>query len=270
MADEPEVIKQQMEETRASLTEKLETLEHQVVATVQNATSAVTETVDTVKEAVQETVGTVKESMHETVETVKDTFDLERQVARHPWAMMAGAVAVGYLGGYLINRAQAGNTRGLAPGYVYGTGYWPPEMQPRRDGPPASEALTEAGPAGEFRPAKEKAAEGPGWLSSLTEQFQPEIQQIKGLAIGTLLGVVRDMLTRSVPPTLEAQVGDVVNSLTTKLGGKPLRGPILPEPTSPSTVKGEEYEHRYGTEMGRPLGPAERQGQAALGQVDRR
>src|SRR5262245_55877302 len=100
MADEqPKVIRHQMEETRASLTEKLETLEHQVVGTVQGATSAVTETVENVKEAVAETVETVKGTVRETVETVKETFDLSRQVDRHPWLMVGGSVALGFLCG---------------------------------------------------------------------------------------------------------------------------------------------------------------------------
>ena len=53
MDHEPEeVIKQQMLETRASLTDKLETLEQQVAGTVHSAKAAVTDTVDSVKEAV--------------------------------------------------------------------------------------------------------------------------------------------------------------------------------------------------------------------------
>src|SRR5947209_5600271 len=106
MDNEPEeVIKHQMLETRASLAEKLETLEQQVVGTVQSATTAVTDTVESVKDAVQETVEMARASVHHTVEAVKDTFDLSLQVRRHPWFMMAGSVALGYAGGCLLNRA---------------------------------------------------------------------------------------------------------------------------------------------------------------------
>ena len=68
MDDEPEVIRQQMEETRSALTDKIERLEHQVVGTVQNTTRAVNDTVENVKEAVQETVSTVKDTVSGTVE----------------------------------------------------------------------------------------------------------------------------------------------------------------------------------------------------------
>src|SRR5713226_6434711 len=97
MDNEPEeVIKQQMLETRASLAEKLETLEQQVVGTVHSATSAVTDTVESVKDAVQHTV-----------EAVKDTFDLSHHVREHPWLMVGGSVTVGFAAGCLTGRAAA-------------------------------------------------------------------------------------------------------------------------------------------------------------------
>ena len=95
MENECEVIRQQMDETRSAMTDKMETLEHQVVESVQAASAAVSETVQT-----------VRDSVHETVETVKDTFDLPRQVDRRPWTMMAAATALGYLGGYLLSRTN--------------------------------------------------------------------------------------------------------------------------------------------------------------------
>src|SRR5581483_4976543 len=102
MGNEPEeVIKHQMLETLASLAEKLETLEQQVVGTVHNATSAVTDTVETVKDAVQQTVQMAKDSVTNTVEAVKDTFDLSRQVDDHPWLMFGGSVAAGFVTGHL-------------------------------------------------------------------------------------------------------------------------------------------------------------------------
>jgi len=64
-----------MEETRASLTEKLGTLEQKVVGTVENATTVVTETVDAIKETVHETVATVQDGVKDSVEDrVEDTL----------------------------------------------------------------------------------------------------------------------------------------------------------------------------------------------------
>ena len=102
MENESEMIRQQMDETRTAMTEKIEMLEHQVVETVQVASTAVADTVENVKEIVRDSLQTVKESVHETVETVKDAFDLHRQVDQRPWTMFAGATALGYLGACLL------------------------------------------------------------------------------------------------------------------------------------------------------------------------
>jgi len=118
-SESPEVIEQQMEETRSSLTEKVAALESQVVGTVQTATQAVQDTVSTVKSAVQETVSTVKESVQESVaavketvqgsvdavkENVKETFDVTHHVQENPYLMVGGAVVAGLITGLLVFR----------------------------------------------------------------------------------------------------------------------------------------------------------------------
>jgi hypothetical protein len=76
MAEEPEVIRRQIEQTRSSLTEKLETLEAQVKETVEAVTS--------------------------TVSSVKRAIDVERQVREHPFGMTGGALLVGLAAGYVL------------------------------------------------------------------------------------------------------------------------------------------------------------------------
>src|SRR5262249_33716854 len=129
----------------ASLAEKLETLEQQVVGTVQNATSAVSDSVECVKDAVQETVDRAKTSVYDTVEAVKDTFDVTRQVREHPWLMMGGSVALGFASGYLLNRAGSTVNR-THPGRVPSLSTLVPHTGgPERDGgagqPHSREAL---------------------------------------------------------------------------------------------------------------------------------
>src|SRR5262249_44883457 len=200
MVDEPEVIQQQMEQTRASLSAKLEDLERKVVETVHGA-----------KEAVHETVETVKETVHESVETVKETFDLRLQVERHPWAMLGIAAGAGYLSGMLLNRAGPATS--------------PAAFEPAASSwtPPAPQ------PAAAFRDeaASPKREEGAGLVHQLANKFSPEIDKLKGLALGTLFAVVRDVVSQSAPEPLKPQLREVVDNITVKLGGKPIHGPIL-------------------------------------------
>lgn len=124
MDNPPEVIRQQMEETRASLQDKLEVLEQQVINTVQDASQTVEnvkDTMEAVKDTVQGTAETVKETVQDTVQSVKDTLSIDRQVREHPWAMLAGAAVVGFLGGRLLQRLTAIPSQPLpqpAPAYV--------------------------------------------------------------------------------------------------------------------------------------------------------
>lgn len=234
--DSPEVIKQQMEQTQASLQTKIEALEQQVTGTVQEAATAVTDTVQTVKDAVENTVETVKGTVQETVSSVAEGLDLSRQVREHPWAMMLGAVAVGYVGGRLLDRALLPSDTAPAAGPYPGAA--PLAAHEHRNGAASESGLM-------------------SWLGDLATQFGPELNELKGMAVGAVLGIVRDMVTESVPPQLGPQLGDAVDSLTTKLGGKPIHGPVLGEgPTTTLESKGERNEEWNEPKVGRPVGSA--------------
>jgi ElaB/YqjD/DUF883 family membrane-anchored ribosome-binding protein len=210
-----EVIKQQMEERRSSLADKLDALETQVSESVQEVTSAVS----TVKEAVQDTVDTVKGSVQDTVEAVKETFDLSRQMENHPWIMMGGAFALGFLGGRLVSSSSP---RISSPGqnFVSDAADW--RNQGSTPGFPggysAQQAAGQQSPNGHHRSS---------WFQSLGNMLAPELDKLKGMALGTALGLVRDTIKQSAPPQLGAQLAEVIDSLTTKLGGQPSRDNLV-------------------------------------------
>ncbi|MBY0525121.1 MAG: hypothetical protein K2R98_17075 [Gemmataceae bacterium] len=235
MADDPEVIRQQMEETRSSLSEKLETLEQQVVETVQGATSAVAETVETVKEAVNETVTTVTGSVQDTVHSVKDTFDVPLQVERHPWTMLGLAVATGYVGGYLLERKPHDHYRSMQESQASRA---PVYMAPQPSTPPAPEKLPQ-----------------PSFLSKLADQFGPELTKLKGMAIGMGLSAVRDMVTNSAPPEMKEKLNEVLDGIISKLGGEPQA--VAPSHAYHSTQE-REQEQRFPSPIERPLTTSQR------------
>lgn len=236
MDDSTEAIRQQMEETRNSLQGKLESLEQQVKDTVQEATDTVTtvkETVEVVKETMQETASTVKETVHDTVDTVKEsvadtvqsvkeTLNLRHQVEEHPWAMVAGAVAVGFIGGRWLINMTGPPTGSVAAAMSTPT----PPVSPQRTERPQGSQHNGHG-------TKKKAAaaapisQGPSWWSLIHDHFGGEIDKLKGLAIGAAGSVVREMLTTSAPPPLADRLKEVVDSMTEKLGGQRLEGSIL-------------------------------------------
>lgn len=99
MSEDTEVIRQQMDETKAQLAEKLETLEQQVAETVQSTGDVVSATV----EAVQETVENVTGAVQGAVQSVNHAFDLRAHLETHPWYVLGGSVAVGFLAHELLS-----------------------------------------------------------------------------------------------------------------------------------------------------------------------
>jgi hypothetical protein len=164
---------------------------------------------------VQETVANVKDAVHDTVAGVKDLFDLSLQVERHPWLIMGGSIALGYLGGYLLLRRRGADR--------------PAVQEPQPSAPPVGSWTTRQhnGVVKEHRVMEEVSE--PDRPTSQSSRFGPEIAKLEGLVLGTVLGVVRDMIADSVPEPMKAKFGDVMDSFTAKLGGEPVQGPVFKE-----------------------------------------
>jgi hypothetical protein len=250
MDNEPEVTRAQLDETRASLSEKLESLEQHVVDSVQSAAAAVTKTVENVKVAVADSM-----------ECVQNTFDLKLQVKRRPWGMVAGSIALGYVGGYLLSRIRP--ARSMPEGWSQSAPSDSLRLIGQQNG-----VLNGQGAIAE--PSARKLFQGdshseslPSWLSKLTNQFGPEITTLKGLAIGTVLSAVRDLMARSVAEQMKPHLAGVMDKITVKLGGEPTPGPVV---NGGSFARGDERHEISSQETRRPSG-ASRQNQTAAGTV---
>ncbi len=186
MDDTPEVIRQQMEETKSQISEKLVSLENQVSDTVQSTGSAVNATV----EAVQETVETVTGAVQDAVQSVSNAFDLQRQVERNPWLILGGAAVVGY----------------LAVDFMRGTAKKSPQPSELVLPPPP---LANNASDGNGRQAAESAAATAAALAAAYESGRNSSSwhQLKGLAIGALIDVVQNIATLAVPPLVEHLTG---------------------------------------------------------------
>jgi ElaB/YqjD/DUF883 family membrane-anchored ribosome-binding protein len=248
MDNDAKVTREQMDETRASLSEKMETLEQHVVHTVQGATNSVQETVDNVKDAV-----------HDTVENVKDTLDLPLQVMRHPWGMVGGSVAIGYLGGYLLLR------RGSDGGRADSGSPPAPSDRPRIIKPEngVAKRFRSANAVSATKPAQESSQgpSAPGWLSEANNQFGPEITRLKGLAIGTILSVARDLITQAAPEQMKGELAKVMDGITVKLGGDPIQGAVLKDGFGGR----DENKRRATSEVAKPMEAVRQRGRLSGG-----
>jgi len=217
------VIRDEMEQTRANLADKLGALENQVRETVSGATDAVNSTVVGVKEVVETVSGTV--------ESVTETFNVSKQVEQHPWMAFGAAVAVGFVASQLLGRSShSAPAPAPAPHPVV-----PPPQPQAFHAPQAAAAPHEPEKPGVLSSLGHSALESvEAMLPDVKDVMHTVVANLGGLAVGNLMGVVREMATTSLeglPSEWSSEVTKLIDQVTTKLGGKvqPPR-PKQPEP----------------------------------------
>ncbi|HEY7158892.1 MAG TPA: hypothetical protein VH575_33415, partial [Gemmataceae bacterium] len=113
MPPETELIKQQMDQTRLSLVEKLETLENKVFGAVHDTTGTISSTVQQFGSTMRETTRDVGATVREAVSSARDALNVSRQMHEHPWLMLGGSVFAGYVGGLLLDNLERGHVPSL-------------------------------------------------------------------------------------------------------------------------------------------------------------
>jgi hypothetical protein len=231
MTQDTDQIRQQMANTRCSISEKLDLLERRVVNTVEGATNAVADTVETVKESLRDSVQTVQTGLRESVHSVQTGLDPIRQAERNPWVTLAVSFGAGYAAGKLLEGNHA------SPNMVI-------------DQPPAWPHPSTATHAMAMNHGSHQPASRTGMLQQMVAPLEPEIRKLKGLGIGILFGVVRDFLHEAAPASLRTRVTEVADDMTRRMGGEPVQGPVFEGAFAPRT------EERFESTCSRERRPA--------------
>lgn len=203
---EPELtkIRDDMADTRASLSDKVGTLEDQVLASVETA-----------QNAIEQTVASVKDNVNEIVASVQHTFDVKDHIRQRPWMMMGIATAAG-----------------IGLGYLTGPRSPPPAEVPlpsRKSGNGRSHVN---GPR--LASSEELEAPSSSGLGRLLNPLKEEIGMLERLGLGAGMGVLRDLLQEAFP-SVAPKLGDILDRMTTKLGGQAMEGPVLKhKPAAPN------------------------------------
>jgi len=186
-----ELIREDMEATREAVNDKVESLETKMANTVAQ-----------VRSTVEETMTDVKETWHEGVESAKEAVDVRRHVDHHPWLMLGGSIAAGYVIGSLLAGSEKSSSAS--------------SKQPH--------LLIHSQPPGAV-PTTTSVSTGPSLMSTLSGwlgDMGPEMNHMKSMAIGAAISVARDLLVAQVPPPLAGKVRQIIDSAGQKLSGEPL------------------------------------------------
>jgi ElaB/YqjD/DUF883 family membrane-anchored ribosome-binding protein len=153
-------------ETRNAISQKIEMLEHRLQETVEGTKTTVEEMVDRVKDAADDFV-----------DRTKQTFDPTYQVHQHPWAMVGGAILVGYVLGMLESRmSSGGGASGVYP-------YYPPNA-PEEEG--ASVMPT-------------RSSQLSNLWQDVSQEISGEIEHAKGALIEVGRSFIHDFFQQALP-----------------------------------------------------------------------
>jgi len=203
-----EAIRGQMQDTRSSLTEKLETLEGKVTSTVHDATSTVADAVGAVKSTVEDTLGAVKSTMQHGVRSVKDFLDIPAHVDNHPWAMVGGSVALGFAAGMLLGGGRRHTTHGGR--VTHGS--------PTAATAAAATAASSWAATPSRTNGRHESVAAP--VLGLLSRFAPEISKLKSMVIGALVNAARDKVMQAAPAHMKSSLEEFFAGVSEKVTGK--------------------------------------------------
>jgi len=184
----PEQIEREMLATRESLTEKVEALEHEVVGTVEAVKSFVTHAPETVSDTVKQAAAAVSDSVKDTLDSVKETFDISKQVQRHPLAAVGASAMLGCIVSWLVFRDSASSNAAHMTSRMS-------DAAPER--PPAPAAAAYAAPR------------EPGLFDELFGMLGDKAKELARSALETV--------SASLKESIQTQIPRVVNDASAKL-----------------------------------------------------
>lgn len=165
MIDTTDVLRDQMEATKSQLSDKLESLELRVAGTVQSASTAVTATVEAVQDAVT---------------SVRNTFDLQRITGSHPWLVVGGAAAIGYLATKAFTSVEPADN---SPALTH----------------PASAAVIAPEHRNGTSNTHTNAITNSARITPETSVTNSAWDQLRIAAVGAFIGIASDMASRAAP-----------------------------------------------------------------------
>lgn len=180
-------IRQEMQETRESITEKVAALENQVVGTIQTAADTVTNTVEAVKEVVTSAPNAVSDTVKQTVEAVKESvgsFSVSNCVRRNPWAALGTSVLGGFIAGYRMGGSQSARSTSIR----------------ERVAMPMSPVT---------------APQPSGLIADLRDTAGRELRQLAEEALSSFLHSLKRSISERVPEVVDTSVNRVAEHLQT-------------------------------------------------------
>lgn len=220
MDQRTESIRQEIDETRESMTEKFEHIEGTVRGAGDNVRQSMHESID-------RTADNVKDSVGHTIDQVKTKLNLEQIVHERPWIVFGASVLAGYMIGNLNNssssdhdddydaydrrryyerRRRAERSYNDRAGQAYAE-HHDEESMPLGQHlaiPDHPQTYDPADYSSSNRPAPQRGMQkSQGMLSDVMDQFSDEIEAMKDASVAAMTRMLRETLQENLPQLAE-------------------------------------------------------------------
>jgi len=173
--------------TRVAIAEKLGVIQHHVGGTMKHA-----------KDVIGEMADKTSSSARTATEVTANVLDPVVQLGRHPWALIGGALVVGFAVGTMQRRGWK-----LSDGVVP---YYPPKAKgaPIMPAKGSSSSQTEESGVYRFYPQHRVSnPDRPTIWAELEETVRGELDAARSGLIGIVRGMVREFVRRAVPVVVQ-------------------------------------------------------------------
>lgn len=150
-------------------------------------TEPIRQDIDTIRDSMTDKMEQIESKIKGTVEDTRRMVDVKYQVSQRPWAALGASILIGYAIGSMggSDDTPAPHQRGETIRY-YG--------EPSDD---RSRATYRSASAAQHQEPRQPAK--PGFLDQIMDQFGDEIELLKGAALTSVTGLIRDTVRRNLP-----------------------------------------------------------------------
>jgi hypothetical protein len=156
------------------------------------------------------------DSIRHSFEHAKETLSVSGQARKNPWIVVGVAATAGFLASEVV-----------LPRFFNGSKKKVIEMRSANETRSANEMRSAKGTGPNTRsgvPAYEAVVENE---TPSKEAANPQLNTFKSLAVGVVLGTLRDLVAGAIPKVGESFTRNLFDQTTKSLGGDPIRGRII-------------------------------------------
>jgi hypothetical protein len=156
-------------------------------------TEPIRQDIDTIRDSMTDKMEQIESKIKGTVKDTRRMVDIKYQVSQRPWAALGTSILIGYA----IGSIGGSEHKPLQHQHGETMRYYGEPSDERSRAMHDRETSSRSISAAQHQDARQQSK--PGFLDQIMDQFGDEIELLKGAALASVTGLVRDTIHRNLP-----------------------------------------------------------------------